>query len=144
MTLDTLRIVYICMDMNSIPSRTKDSKTQRRRTNETICHHYYHHSSLKESGYLVQNLSKIQATILGNLQITYFIRQLLFFTSRQSATRVVGQISVLHYYIKEMTGNGNRQSSDKITISYTFYCLSGVCKEFSSRRNKSQVINTET
>jgi len=96
MTLDTLRIVYICMDMNSIPSRTKDSKTQRRRTNETICHHYYHHSSLKESGHLVDNLSKIQGTILGNSQITYFIGQLLFFTSRQSATRVAGQISVLH------------------------------------------------
>jgi len=55
MTLHTLRIVYICMDMNSIPARTKDSKTCRRRENEKICHHY-HHSSLKESGNLKQNL----------------------------------------------------------------------------------------
>jgi len=108
MTLDTLRIVYICMDMNSIPVRTKDSKTHRRRENETICYHYYHHSSLKESDHLVQKLSKIQSTVLGKLQITYFIRQLLFFTSRYSATRVAGQISVPHYYIKEMTGSGNQ------------------------------------
>ena len=134
MTLDILRIVYICMDMNSIPVRTKDSKTHRRRKNETICHHYYHHSSLKESGHLVQNLSKIQATILGNLEITYFIRQLLFFTSRYPATRVAGQISVLHYYIKEMTGSGNQLSSDKITISYKLYCLSGICKEFKTKQ----------
>ena len=107
-TLHALRIVYICMDMNSIPARAKDSKRNRRRENEKICHHHHHHSSHKESGNLVQDLSKIQATILGNLQDTYFIRQLLFFTSRHSATHEAGQIIGLHYYIKELTGNGNR------------------------------------
>jgi len=104
MTLRTLSIVYMCMDMNSIPARTKDSKTYRRKENIKICRHYHRHSSLKESGNLVQNLSKIQATALGNL----LIRQQLFFASRHSATRVAGQIIRLHFYIKELTGNGNR------------------------------------
>jgi hypothetical protein len=104
MTLRTLSIVYMCMDMNSIPARTKDSNAYRRKENIKICRHYHRHSSLKESGNLVQNLSKIQATALGNL----LIRQQLFFTSRHSATRVAGQRNRLHFYIKELTGNGNR------------------------------------
>jgi hypothetical protein len=47
--------------------------------------------TLKESGNLVKDLSKIQSTILGNLQDIYFIRQLLFYTSRHSSMRVAGQ-----------------------------------------------------